>query len=106
MFKRIVLCLLLTSSLSAHNNCHQSHAHPLVGGLLQIAHRHAYLLTFPLWPTYCSMLSAPHKYRHTNADEQLATMVISGIAWLMTARLAKTVSLVALNIANVPPLEE
>lgn len=83
---------------------HKPYVNPAIGGLLQIAHRHSFLLTTPLIPYYYSVLCAPHKTFST--DDQLATWAIAGIAWFMTGRLAKTVSLVALNIAHVPPLEE
>lgn len=103
MLKRIILICLLSLSMSPSVIAkEQSIPKKIVGGLLQIAHRHAYLLTLPLVFVYYDKLDRVHN----QPDPTAATLALSTIGWLMTAPLCKTISLVALNIAEIPPLPE
>ncbi len=103
MLKRFIfICLLSLSVLSPALTREKSIPKKVIGGLLQIVHRHAYLLTLPLVFVYYDKLDRVHN----QPDPTAATLALSTIGWLMTAPLCKTISLVALNIAEIPPLPE
>lgn len=103
MLKRIILFCFLSLALSCPLSAQPSIPRKVVGGLVQIFHRHAYLLTLPLVFVYYDKLDR----MHPQPDPTLATFALSTCGWLfLTAPLFKTISLVALNIAEIPPLPE
>ncbi len=106
MFKRknllLALALLVPTAFPA-----QAQPTSTVGkigaGLLQIAHRHSYLLTMPVGPLSYAALKE-QDLRHCNSDTK-PSFIASIILWLCAGSLLKTTSKVIMDACDIRPVQ-